>query len=197
MRAWLRTTLVQVSKLSLWWPAVVLYILALMLPAVDIGGRDLLGHATAIQTMPGVWCLGIGLLAPTPAWANVALALAAILGTYQKNVAAMIFTSLAVLLAASSFLFVEPHNGPHNLGMFALRGLRIGFWFWLASCVLMLWARIRQLSPPLVGLDDDAGIAEVGRQSRGDHGLQEQTFTPHADETNRGTGAGESGGGAV
>lgn len=161
MRAWFQTKRLQLSKLSLWWIAVPLYALALMLPAVEIGGSDLFGHATATQAMPGAWCLGIGLLAPTPAWANSALALGAILAAYQKPRAAMIFTLLAVVMSASTLLFIQPHGR----GLFALRGVHIGFWFWLASCVVMLWARIRALSPQLrldeVGLEiPDPAIAQ-------------------------------------
>lgn len=150
MRAWFQATRLQFSKLSLWWIAVPLYVLALVLPAVEVGGSDLLGRATATQTMPGIWCLGIGLLVPTPAWANIGLALGAILAAYQKPFAAMIFTLLAVVLAASSFLFIQPHGR----GLFTIRGLHIGFWFWLVSCVVMLWARIRELSPPLSRLNE-------------------------------------------
>ncbi len=62
----------QLSQLSLWWIAIPLFVLALLLPAVEIGGSDLFGHAMATQTMPG------------------------------------------------------------------------SFWFWLASCGVMLWARIRE-----------------------------------------------------
>jgi hypothetical protein len=138
MRVWL-------SKLSLWWIAVPLYLLALVLPAVELGGSDLFGHRTATQSLPGIWCLGMGMLAPSPAWANIALALGAILAAYQKPFAAMLFTLLATLLAASTLLFMQPQGR----GLFALRGVHIGFWFWLASCVVMLWARIRELSPKL------------------------------------------------
>lgn len=159
MRAWFRTARLQLLQLSLWWIAVPLYVLALLLPAVEVGGSDVLGHATATQTMPGIWCLGIGLLAPTPAWANIALALGAILAAYQKPFAAMIFTLLAVVLAASTLLFIQPHGR----GLFTIRGLHIGFWFWLASCVVMLWARIRELTPPLVGLNDGVSIVEAGQ----------------------------------
>ena len=130
----------QLSQLSLWWIAIPLFVLALLLPAVEIGGSDLFGHATSTQTMPGIWCLGIGLLAPTPAWANIALALGGVLAAYQKPRAAMIFTLLAVVLAASTLLFIQPHGR----GLFTLRSLHIGFWFWLASSGVMLWARIRE-----------------------------------------------------
>ncbi len=150
MRTSLRTKL---SQLQLWWIAALLYVLALMLPAVEIGGADLFGRGTATQTMPGAWCLGVGMLAPTPAWANIALAIGAVLAAYQKRGAATIFAFIAVLAAATTFLFIDARPG-----LVALRGLHVGYWFWLASCVIMLWARIRELSPPLVGPDDAANL---------------------------------------
>ncbi len=159
MHAWFRKRLLSLSSLSLWWLAGVLYLLALALPAVEMGGQDLFGHATKTQTMPGIWCLGIGLLGPTPAWANIALGIAIVLAAYQKPRAATVFTLLAVLMAASTLLFIEP-QGP---GLFALRSVRIGFWLWLASCVAMLWARFRELAPSLLVPADDA--LESGAES--------------------------------
>lgn len=103
--------------------------------------------------MPGIWCFGMGMLAPTPAYANIALAFGAVFASYQKQFAAVVFALLAVLIAASTLLFIDARPG-----LFALRGLHVGFWFWLASCVIMLWARFRELSPPLVLPDDAANL---------------------------------------
>jgi hypothetical protein len=150
MRTSLRTKL---SQFPLWSVAAVLYVLALMLPAAEIGGSDLFGRGARPQTMPGIWCFGMGMLAPTPAYANIALAFGAVFASYQKQFAAVVFALLAVLIAASTLLFIDARPG-----LFALRGLHVGFWFWLASCVIMLWARFRELSPPLVLPDDAANL---------------------------------------
>ena len=146
MRTSLRTKL---SQVPLWSVATALYVLALMLPAAEIGGSDLFGRGARTQTMPGIWCFGMGMLAPTSAYANIALAIGAVLASYQKRFAAVVFALLAVVIAASTLLFIDARPG-----LFALRGLHVGFWFWLASCVIMLWSRIRELSPPLVVPDD-------------------------------------------
>lgn len=161
MHAWFRKGLLTLSKLSVWWLAGVLYVLALALPAVEVGGHDLFGSATTTQDMSGFACLGTIVVGPSPAWANIALGLAIVLAAYQKPRAAVVFTLLAVVMAASTLLYLEPQGH----GLFALRSVRVGFWFWLASCVVMLWARFRELSPPLVVPDDVMVTPELASQS--------------------------------
>jgi phosphoglycerol transferase MdoB-like AlkP superfamily enzyme len=115
------------SRIQPWWLAALLYVIALPLPAVVF--------SNGTGTGSGMWCLFVGVFAPTPAWANVALALSALCAAFKRRFAALLFASFAVLLAASTLLLVG--------GVF--RGVRAGFWCWLASIALMFWERARAM----------------------------------------------------